>query len=84
MQPTLEDTIEKRENPLYPAVPRRGVLEVQRAQERKPVRYVRARGIRMNRLYYGDCLTIMRDHMSLGSVDLIYLGSVADGGEMTR
>ena len=27
----------------------------------------------MNRLYYGDCLTIMRDHMKLGSVDLIYL-----------
>ena len=29
--------------------------------------------LRMNRLYYGDCLTIMRDHMKLGSVDLIYL-----------
>ncbi len=27
----------------------------------------------MNRLYYGDCLTIMRDHMKLGSADLIYL-----------
>ena len=27
----------------------------------------------MNRLFYGDCLTIMRDHMKLGSVDLIYL-----------
>ncbi len=27
----------------------------------------------MNQLYYGDCLTIMRDHMKLGSVDLIYL-----------
>ena len=27
----------------------------------------------MNRLYYGDNLTIMRDHMKLGSVDLIYL-----------
>ena len=27
----------------------------------------------MNRLYYGDCLTIMRDFMNLGSVDLIYL-----------
>ena len=27
----------------------------------------------MNRLYYGDCLTIMRDHMKIGSVDLIYL-----------
>ena len=27
----------------------------------------------MNRLYYGDCLTIMRDFMKLGSVDLIYL-----------
>ena len=27
----------------------------------------------MNKLYYGDCLTIMRDHMNLGSVDLIYL-----------
>ena len=27
----------------------------------------------MNRLYYGDCLTIMRDYMKLGSVDLIYL-----------
>ncbi len=27
----------------------------------------------MNRLYYGDCLTIMRDHMKSGSVDLIYL-----------
>lgn len=26
-----------------------------------------------NKLYYGDCLTIMRDHMNLGSVDLIYL-----------
>ena len=28
----------------------------------------------MNRLYYGDCLTIMRDHVNLGSVDLIDLG----------
>ena len=27
----------------------------------------------MNRLYYGDCLTIMRDHMKSASVDLIYL-----------
>ncbi len=27
----------------------------------------------MNRLFYGDCLTVMRDHMKLGSVDLIYL-----------
>ena len=27
----------------------------------------------MNRLWYGDCLTIMREHMNLGSVDLIYL-----------
>ena len=27
----------------------------------------------MNRLYYGDCLTIMRDHIAPGSVDLIYL-----------
>lgn len=27
----------------------------------------------MNRLYYGDCLTIMRDCMKLASVDLIYL-----------
>ena len=27
----------------------------------------------MNKLYYGDCLTIMRDHMSARSVDLIYL-----------
>lgn len=27
----------------------------------------------MNRLYYGDCLTIMRDHLPLGSVDLVYL-----------
>ncbi len=26
----------------------------------------------MNKLYYGDCLTIMQD-MPLGSVDLIYL-----------
>ena len=26
-----------------------------------------------NELWYGDCLTIMRDHMKLGSVDLIYL-----------
>ena len=25
------------------------------------------------KLWYGDCLTIMRDHMKLGSVDLIYL-----------
>ena len=24
-------------------------------------------------LWYGDCLTVMRDHMKLGSVDLIYL-----------
>ena len=29
--------------------------------------------LRVNRLYYGDCLTIMRDFMKLGSVDLIYL-----------
>lgn len=27
----------------------------------------------MNRLYYGDCRTIMRDKMKSGSVDLIYL-----------
>ncbi|MDE0411082.1 MAG: site-specific DNA-methyltransferase [Gammaproteobacteria bacterium] len=27
----------------------------------------------MNRLYYGDCLTIMRGEMKLASVDLIYL-----------
>ncbi|MDE3260842.1 MAG: site-specific DNA-methyltransferase [Acidobacteriota bacterium] len=27
----------------------------------------------MNRLYYGDCLTIMRDHLPARSVDLIYL-----------
>ena len=27
----------------------------------------------MNQLWYGDCLTVMRDHMMLGSVDLIYL-----------
>ena len=27
----------------------------------------------MNRLWYGDCLTVMRDHMNAGSVDLIYL-----------
>ena len=27
----------------------------------------------MNRLWYGDCLTVMRDHMKSGSVDLIYL-----------
>ena len=27
----------------------------------------------MNRLYFGDCLAVMRDHMKLGSVDLIYL-----------
>ncbi len=27
----------------------------------------------MNRLYYGDCLTITRDHVNLGSVDLIDL-----------
>ena len=26
-----------------------------------------------NRLYYGDCLTSMRDYMKQGSVDLIYL-----------
>ena len=27
----------------------------------------------MNKLYYGDCLTIMQDYMKAGSVDLIYL-----------
>ena len=27
----------------------------------------------MNKLYYGDCLTVMREYMGLGSVDLIYL-----------
>jgi len=27
----------------------------------------------MNKLYYGDCRTIMRDHIKLASVDLIYL-----------
>ena len=27
----------------------------------------------MNRLYYGDCLTVMQEHMNLGSADLIYL-----------
>lgn len=33
----------------------------------KPVEVVK------NRLYYGDCLTVMREYMKLGSVDLIYL-----------
>ena len=27
----------------------------------------------LNQLYYGDCLIIMRDHIRVGSVDLIYL-----------
>jgi len=27
----------------------------------------------MNRLFYGDCLTIMRNELSVNSVDLIYL-----------
>ncbi len=27
----------------------------------------------MNRLYYGDCFTITRDHVNLGSVDLVDL-----------
>ena len=27
----------------------------------------------MNKLYYGDCLTVMRDYLKAGSVDLIYL-----------
>lgn len=27
----------------------------------------------MNRLYFGDCLTVMQEHMNLASVDLIYL-----------
>ena len=27
----------------------------------------------MNQLWFGDCLTVMRDKMNLGSVDLIYL-----------
>lgn len=27
----------------------------------------------MNKLYYGDCLTVMREYLGLGSVDLIYL-----------
>ena len=27
----------------------------------------------MNKLYYGDCLTVMQEYMRLGSVDLIYL-----------
>lgn len=27
----------------------------------------------MNRLYYGDCLTVMQEHMKARSVDLIYL-----------
>ena len=27
----------------------------------------------MNKLWYGDCLTVMRDHMAAQSVDLIYL-----------
>lgn len=27
----------------------------------------------MNRLLYGDCLTVMREHLKAGSVDLIYL-----------
>lgn len=27
----------------------------------------------MNRLFYGDCLTVMRDNIKLSSVDLIYL-----------
>ena len=27
----------------------------------------------MNQLYFGDCLTVMQEHMNLASVDLIYL-----------
>ena len=27
----------------------------------------------LNRLYYGDCLIIMREHIRAASVDLIYL-----------
>ena len=30
-------------------------------------------GFRMNRLWFGDCLAIMRDHIARESVDLIYL-----------
>ena len=42
-------------------------------QRRNPrIRDVHAGVLRMNRLYYGDCLTIMQE-MPLGSVDLIYL-----------
>ena len=27
----------------------------------------------MNKLYYGDCLTVMQEHMLGKSVDLVYL-----------
>ena len=37
------------------------------------IRHVHRRVLRVNRLYYGDCLTIMRDELRLHSVDLIYL-----------
>ena len=26
-----------------------------------------------NRLFYGDCLTIMRDYLAMGEIDLVYL-----------
>ena len=62
--------------PLLAVVHRRGELEVQPPQRQRRLRFVPAGMLRMtapNALWYGDCLTIMRDHMNLGSVDLIYL-----------
>ena len=49
------------------------MLEVQRAEEAECLDRLHAGLLRVNRLYYGDCMTIMRDHMGVGGVDLIYL-----------
>ncbi len=58
---------------LHAALRGRNLLEIQSAQVRQRFWGFHAGGgVRMNRLYYGDCLTIMQD-MPLGSVDLIYL-----------
>ena len=56
----------------HPAIHRGSGVEVQPPEGLERLRFLSAGVHGVNRLYYGDCLTILRD-MSKWSVDLIYL-----------